>query len=172
MLLQRHFIYSNIEFLGVCDRISCWRSIYFQRLQTRSLWRHKRLELSDRIDLLFRSGAIILIHWWYVIKFLNKVDSFQGKRIQRNICAALAVIIFCFSLRSFMFLARPVFGLMLPYPCFPYMFYPVPELVPTWILLYLTSSYTNWGRLPQSCSKILLRCQKKTTDARICCKKN
>ena len=91
-----------------------------------------------------------------LIKLLNKVDSFQGKSIQRNIVAALAVIIFCFSLRSFMFLARPAFGLMLPYPCFPYLFYPVPELVPTWILLYLTSSYTKGrGSCRNACSNFL-----------------
>lgn len=115
----------------------------------------------------FGLGLLFLYTGGMLIKLLNKVDSFQGKRIQRNICAALAVIIFCFSLRSFMFLARPVFGLMLPYPCFPYMFYPVPELVPTWILLYLTSSYTKLrGACGNACSKMLYcGAKKKTTDA-------
>ena len=80
----------------------------------------------------FGLGLLFLYTGGMLIKLLNKVDSFQGKRIQRNICAALAVIIFCFSLRSFMFLARPVFGLILPYPC--HMFYPVPELVPIHVL--------------------------------------
>ena len=104
----------------------------------------------------FGLGLLFLYSGIMLIKLLNKVDSFQGKSIQRNIFAALAVIIFCFSLRSFMFLARPALGLMLPYPCFPYLFYPVPELVPTWILLYLTSSYTKLrGSCRNACSKIL-----------------
>ena len=112
----------------------------------------------------FGLGLLFLYTGGMLIKLLNKVDSFQGKRIQRNICAALAVIIFCFSLRSFMFLARPVFGLILPYPCFPYLFYPVPELVPTWILLYLTSSYTKLrSACHNTCSKIFPCAAKKKT---------
>ena len=63
----------------------------------------------------------------------------RGWRMRCNITLMMVVFACSFLLRAFVFLARPLLCLQLPDAMFPYFFYPIPDLLPTLCLMYVTT---------------------------------
>ena len=60
-------------------------------------------------------------------------------RMRCNITVMIVVFACSFLLRAFVFLARPLLCFELPDATFPYLFYPIPDLLPTFFFMYLTT---------------------------------
>lgn len=113
-------------------------------------WNHRIVS-----SFFFILGLLFMYAGIKLIRLLNRVESKNRKLVQIKLFTVLIIVLISFSFRSFMFLARPAFNLTLPKWFYPYCFYPVPELVPTYLLLYLTSSYTM---LYDSYKKLIKKC--------------